>query len=84
MGNPITDPTLLFFAANAMLRANRFPRVNEKWEDLASADRNCIKWKTIYRKAYMAERVKNTTQGGQDQFGGPGVFEIKGERGGRG
>ena len=25
-GNPITDPTLLLFAENAMLRTDRFPR----------------------------------------------------------
>ena len=27
-GNPITDPTLLLFAANAMLRTDRFPQSN--------------------------------------------------------
>ena len=41
--NPFTDPTLLFFAANGMLHTNCFPCANEKWEDLASADRNWIK-----------------------------------------
>ena len=30
-GNLITDPTLLLFASNAMLRTNRFPRENEIW-----------------------------------------------------
>ena len=28
-GNPITDPTLLLFASNAMLRTDQFPRANE-------------------------------------------------------
>ena len=28
VGNPITDPTILLFAANAMLRTERFPRAN--------------------------------------------------------
>ena len=38
-GNPITNPTLLLFAANAMLRTDRFPRANEIWEELSGADR---------------------------------------------
>ena len=37
--NPITDPTLLLFAANAMLRTDRLPRADEIWEDLPGADR---------------------------------------------
>ena len=28
-GNPITDPTLLLFVSNAMLRTDRFPRAND-------------------------------------------------------
>ena len=35
-GNPITDPTLLLFASNAMLRTDQFPWANEIWEDLPS------------------------------------------------
>ena len=31
-GNPIMDPTLLLFAANAMLRTHSFPRANKIWE----------------------------------------------------
>ena len=42
-GNPITDPTLLIFAANAMLRTDRFPRANEIWEDLPGADRTWVR-----------------------------------------
>ena len=57
-GNAITDPTLLLFAANTMLRTDRFPRVNEKWEELASSNRNWTKWKTIYLKADIADKVK--------------------------
>ena len=38
-GKPITDPTLLLFAANAMLRTNRFPQANEIWEEFPGADR---------------------------------------------
>ena len=32
-GNPITDPTLLLFVANAMLHTYRFPRANEIWKN---------------------------------------------------
>ena len=39
-GNPITDPTLLLFTANAMLRTDRFPWANEIWEELPISDRN--------------------------------------------
>ena len=30
-GNPITDPTLLLFVSNAMLRTDRFPQATEIW-----------------------------------------------------
>ena len=74
-GNPITDPTLLLFAANAMLRTNRFPRANDIWEELTGADRTWEMWKTIYRKADMAKKVKKTSQGEQDHFGAHGAFD---------
>ena len=32
VGNPITDPTILLFASNAMLRTDHFPCANEKCE----------------------------------------------------
>ena len=37
-GNLITDPTLLLFAANSMLRTDRFLPANEIWEDLPGAN----------------------------------------------
>ena len=74
-GNPITDPTLLLFAASAMLRTHRFPRVNEIWEDLPGADRTWARWKSIYRKAKLAEKVNKTAQGGQDHYGVHGAFD---------
>ena len=46
-GNPIMDPTLLLFTADAMLRTDRFPRANNIWEDLPGADRTWARWKTI-------------------------------------
>ena len=46
-GNPIMDPTLLLFTANAMLRTDRFPRAKNIWEDLPGADRTWARWKTI-------------------------------------
>ena len=50
-GNLITEPTLLLFAANAMLRTDRFPRSNYIWEELPGANRTCKRCKAIYRKA---------------------------------
>ena len=74
-GNPITDPTLLLFASNAMLRTDRFSRANEIWEDLPSDERTWARWKTIYRKAEMADKVKNSAKVGQDHFGAHGAFD---------
>ena len=74
-GNPITDPTLLLFAANAMLRTDCFPRGSNIWEELPGANRTWERWKTIYRKADVAKKVKNTAQGGQDHFGAHGAFD---------
>ena len=73
-GNPITDTTLLLFAANAMLRTDRFPRPNEIWEDLPSDNQTGAKWKTIYCKADMANKVKKAAKGGQYHFGAHGAF----------
>ena len=74
-GNPITDPTLLLFAANTMLRTDRFPRANEIWEELSGADRTWVRWKAIYRKSNMDEKFNKTAQGGQDHFGSHGAFD---------
>ena len=68
-GNPIMDPTLLLFTANAILRTDRFPRANEIWEDLSGADQTWARWKIINRKANMADKVK------QDHFGAHGAFD---------
>ena len=57
-GNPITDPTLLLFAENVMLRTDRFPGANKIWEELTGADRTWAKQKAIYRKADMDEKLK--------------------------
>ena len=73
-GNPITDPTLLLFAANAMLCTDRFPRANEIWEDLPSNECTWERWKKIYRKSDMADKVKKSAKGGQDHFGAHGAF----------
>ena len=75
VGNPITDPTLLLFAANAMLHTNRFPRANKSWEELPGADRTWARWKAIYQKADMAKKVKKTAQGVQDHCGSHGAFD---------
>ena len=65
-----------------MLHTDCFPRDNEIWEELASSDRNWSRWKTIYRKASMADKLKKTAHGGQDQFGAHGAFKKEGAKGG--
>ena len=57
-----------------MLRTDRFPRANEIWDDLPGADQTWVRWKLIYRKANMADKVKKSAQGGQDHFGSHGAF----------
>ena len=68
-GNPITDPTLLLFAANTMLRTDRFPLANDIWEDLPGANPSWLRWKTIYRKADMDNIFKKAAQGGKITLG---------------
>ena len=74
-GNPTTEPTIVLFAANAMLRTDRFPWANEIWEELPGSDRTWARQKLIYRKADIAGRVKKTAQGVQYQFGAHGAFD---------
>ena len=74
-GNLITDPTLLLFASNAMLRTERFPRANEIWDEIPSNEQTWARWKKIYRKADMADKVKKSAKGGQDHFGAYGDFD---------
>ena len=58
-----------------MLRTDRFPRANEIWEDLPGADRTWVRWKSIYRKADVADKFKKSSQGGHDHFGAHGAFD---------
>ena len=58
-----------------MLHTDSFPRANEIWEDLPGANRTWVRWKTIYRKAGMANKVKKSAKGGQDHFGSHGAFD---------
>ena len=74
-GNPITDPTFLLFASNTMLRTDRFPWANEIWEDLSRNKRKWARWKIIYRKADMADKIKKAAKGRQDYFGDHGAFD---------
>ena len=68
-GNLITDPNLLLFVANAMLRIDRLPRSNEIWEELPGVDRTWARWKEIYQKADMAKKVKKTVQADKTTLG---------------
>ena len=58
-----------------MLRTDQFPRANEIWEDLPSDEQTWLRWKTIYLKADMADKVKKAAKGGQDHFGAHGAFD---------
>ena len=73
-GNPITDPTFILFVANVMFCTKRLPQANEIWKDLLGADQTWSRWKTIYKKSDMADKVKKAAQGGQDHFGAHGAF----------
>ena len=57
-----------------MLRTDCFPRANEIWEEFPSSDRTWSRWKAVYRKADMAEKVKKTAQVVQDHIGENGAF----------
>ena len=57
-----------------MFCTDRFLRANNIWEELPCANRTWSRWKAIYRKADMAEKVKKTAQGGQYHFGAHDAF----------
>ena len=74
-GNPIKDPTLVLFSANAMLRTDRFPQANNIWEEIPGAYIMWARWKAIYSKIDMAKKFNNTAQSRQDHFGAHGAFD---------
>ncbi len=67
--NPITDGTLVLYASTAFLANQRFPRTNERWEELPKSCKTWAKWKEIYKDAHAKAKVITKAQHGQDQFG---------------
>jgi hypothetical protein len=68
--NPLTNASMLVIATSAFLKDNRFPRTSEDWEDLPSADKTWVAWKTMYKAAQGRERVRVKAAGGANAFGG--------------
>ena len=68
-GKPITEDTILLIATNAMLSTERYPRVDNSWEDLPKKDFFWPDWKNLYKSADRKAKVKKQAMGGQDQFG---------------
>ena len=68
-GRTITDDTLLIFASIAMLTSERFPIVNDNWEDRAERDKTWATWKLAYKQAHAKVRVKAQATEGRTKFG---------------
>ena len=62
----ITNATLLLIASTVLLKIQQFPRVNDKWEDLARAEKTWAKWKAMYKREQSKARVKKLAADGQD------------------
>ena len=68
-GRTIADKTLLPFVSTAMLTSERFPHVNDDWEERAERDTTWAQWKTAYKRAYAQARVKAQANDGSEKFG---------------
>ena len=76
----IDEKTIVDFATAAMETSGRYPRADEKWEDLALADQTWTAWKKIYIEASIRQGRKDAAAGGQP-FGAAHVAEQRGQRG---
>ena len=68
-GCTITDDTLLLFSSTEMLTSERFPRVNDNWEDRAERDKSWATWKLDYKQAQAKARFKAQATEGSTKFG---------------
>ena len=50
--NEIADGTLLLIASTSILKSQRFPRANKKWEDLTKDTQTWGAWKVLYKDAH--------------------------------
>ena len=67
-GNDIADGTLLLISSTSIIKLQRFPLANEKWEDLTKYTQTCKAWKVLYKDAYAKARINKSANKG-DQFG---------------
>ena len=67
--NTIAEGTLLLIASTSIQKSQRFPRANEKWEDLTKDTQTWDAWKVLYNDAHAKARMNNSALKGQDQFG---------------
>ena len=65
--NEIADGTLLLIASTSILKLQRFPRANEKWEDLTKDTQAWEVWQVLYKDAHTKARIKKSAIKG-DQF----------------
>ena len=66
--NKIADSTLLLIASTSILKSQRFPWANEKWEDLTKDAQMWEEWNVLYKDAHAKAQInKNSIKG--DQFG---------------
>ena len=66
--NKIADGTLLLIASTSILKPQRSPRANEKWEDLTKDTQTWETWKVLYKDAHKKAQIKKIAIKG-DQFG---------------
>ena len=76
---PIPDNYLMMVATKAILSSERFPRVNEDWEDLEKVSKSWTKWCELYKKADTKETIRIQSGGKEaEQFGGAALGSAVG------
>ena len=50
--NTITDDTLLLIVSTSIHKSQRFPRANEKWDDLEKGSQTWSPWKFLYKDVH--------------------------------
>ena len=67
--NTIADGTLMLIASTSIHKPQRFPRANDKWDDLAKGSQTWSTLKVLYKDAHSKARINKIAPKGQDQFG---------------
>ena len=66
--NKIADSTLLLIASTSVLKSQRYPRANERWEDLTKDAHTWETWKVLYKYSHDKARINKSATTGY-QFG---------------